>query len=567
MKDKILKEKNLKILFGIILGLLLFLIVFKLITKNNIKVKLNTNDVDLSVGDTYKLKTSSKGKLTFECEDKDIAVIDSNGEIKALKAGKTTITVKTSNGNKANCVINIYPRVDSLASDKTDIYIGKKDSEKLKYIIGPKDAKVLKEKWKIEDDSIATIDGNKVTGKKLGSTKVYLTINDKLKLTYNINIVKTADKIELDDINVNIGEEKKIKPKLKPSSADDVPFIYNIEDKELATIDENGTIKGLKEGKTNIEVSTPYGVKKTVSVKVKKVLVRSISLNYSNVTKRLSESIKLKADIKPNDATDKTIKWSSSDEKVATVDKDGKVKFKKKGKVTITAKSSNDIKAKCTINIKNNTHDRSAIFIGDSITYGYLSTPKGYGWGDYIGDHYDIGKTVNAGKSGWLISNYKDKLWLKTEVENYKNKKYDYVIMHGGINDTRWGVPLGTYNANDYSGKYDTKTFLGGLETYIYTAKKQWPNAKFGYIINYETPNCNKNTVTLAPEYYIVMKKVLDKWNIKYLDLYYGSTPDGVKYSDLLKVKTKEYIPDGLHINRAGYRLLSPYIYDWMNTL
>lgn len=568
MKDKILKERNLKILSCLIIGLILFLVVGKIITKNNAKVTINDKNVDLSVGDTYDLIPKEKGKYKYECADSDIASIDSNGHIKALKEGKTSITIKTSNGNKVNCIINIYPRIEKITAKKSDIYIGKKDTEKLKYEISPSNAKIFKEVWKIEDDSIATITDNKVKGKKIGTTKVYLTLNNNMKLVYNINIVKKADSISLDDVTVNVGEEKEISPKLKPSSADDVPFEYKADDDSIVSISADNIVKGLKEGKTKVIVSTPYGIEKKITVKVKTVPVRSISINKSNVTKALNESsVKLKANITPNDATDKSVKWSSSDDSIATVDKNGKVSFKKIGKVTITAKSSNDKKSTCTVNIKNNTYDKSALFIGDSITYGFKSTPKGYGWGDYIGDHYDIGKTVNAGKSGWLISNYIDDMWLYTEVKKHSNKKYDYVIMHGGTNDITRGVPLGSYNPNDYSGNYDTKTFLGGLETYIYTAKQQWPNAKFGYIINYETPHSSQNRIKLSPNYYKEMKKVLDKWNIKYLDLFFGSSNDGVKYSDILKVKSYEYVSDGLHLNRAGYRIISPYIYDWMNTL
>ncbi len=139
--------------------------------------------------------------------------------------------------------------------------------------------------------------------------------------------------------------------------------------------------------------------------------------------------------------------------------------------------------------------------------------------------------------------------------------------MHGGTNDISRGVKLGTYKANDFSGNYDTNTFLGGLEYYIYTVKKQWPKAKIGYIINYQTPNSNQNRATLSPKYYKKMKEVLKKWDVKYIDLYFGKASNGKTYSDILKVNTKVYLPDNLHLNADGYKLISPYIYKWMNTL
>ena len=109
---------------------------------------------------------------------------------------------------------------------------------------------------------------------------------------------------------------------------------------------------------------------------------------------------------------------------------------------------------------------------------------------------------------------------------------------------------------------------MGGLETCLYTIKKQWPKAKVGFIITYYTPLSKYGkTKDFYSKYYSAMKYVLNKWNIKYIDLFDGANPSGIKYSDLLKVNTKKYLPDGLHLNGEGYKLISPYIYNWMNTL
>lgn len=63
------------------------------------------------------------------------------------------------------------------------------------------------------------------------------------------------------------------------------------------------------------------------------------------------------------------------------------------------------------------------------------------------------------------------------------------------------------------------------------------------------------------------MKEVLDKWDIAYLDLYSGSTLQGISYSELLKVDSDTYLKDNLHLNAEGYEAVSPHIYLWMNSL
>ena len=214
----------------------------------------------------------------------------------------------------------------------------------------------------------------------------------------------------------------------------------------------------------------------------------------------------------------------------------------------------------------------SAIYFGDSITHGKCMdiTPEDeyYSWANYIKDNYII-ETYNMGVNGRRLGKV-DKLYLDIDNldKSLKEKNFTYVILHGGINDVGGSVPIGTYSETDFSGNYDTDTFLGGLETYLYKAIKTWPNSKIGYIINYKTPNDPKRSNDKVKKYFDEMKKVLNKWEISYIDLFEGETKDGKKYSeDLLKVDSSLYLFDYLHMNRKGYEIITPYIYEWMLSL
>ena len=79
---------------------------------------------------------------------------------------------------------------------------------------------------------------------------------------------------------------------------------------------------------------------------------KSVKLNKKKATLKKGASITLKATVKPTDTTDKTLSWTSSNSKVATVDGNGKVTAKKKGTCVITATTSNGKKAKCKITVK-----------------------------------------------------------------------------------------------------------------------------------------------------------------------------------------------------------------------
>ena len=81
-----------------------------------------------------------------------------------------------------------------------------------------------------------------------------------------------------------------------------------------------------------------------------KVAPTNISLNTSALTITKGNTYKLYATVYPSDATDKSVTWSSSNSNVASVSK-GTVTAKAGGKVTITAKTSNGLTAKCQVTV------------------------------------------------------------------------------------------------------------------------------------------------------------------------------------------------------------------------
>ena len=83
---------------------------------------------------------------------------------------------------------------------------------------------------------------------------------------------------------------------------------------------------------------------------IKIVDVNKVSLNKTSVELNVGETVDLVATITPNDATNKNISWSSSNNDIATVD-NGKITAKNPGSVIIEARSNNNITATCTVNV------------------------------------------------------------------------------------------------------------------------------------------------------------------------------------------------------------------------
>lgn len=434
-------------------------------------------------------------------------------------------------------------------------------------------------RYKSSDINIASVNeySGYVIANKEGTVTITAYDGNKTIDTCNVEVYEQKSyvvhieslKLSENDMSLYVGDSRQLKVTISPSSATNRKLTWSTSNNSVATI-SNGVVTATGVGTAVIKVRTENGIEVACRVTVK---------NKNTVTPTPTPSTKCTLTYNANGGTvTPTSKTVNKGDAIGTLPTPSRSGYNFTGWYTAIEGGS---KVAATTRLETNaaiyahwtkietspTKGKTAIFIGDSITAGKYGN---YSWANYIGEKYDLKKSVNAGLSGGVLSTFRGEKWLVDVVKKYKGKKYDYVILHGGINDialvARLGEPKGTLKAKDFSGKYDTNTFIGGLETYIYTAKKQWPNAKIGFIINYRTP-ADSAVDPKSSEYYSLIKKVCKKWGIKYIDLYAGKTTSGKKFSDLLKVNTKTYIQDGTHLNKAGYKVISPYIYNWMKTL
>ena len=105
-----------------------------------------------------------------------------------------------------------------------------------------------------------------------------------------------------------------------------------------------------KGGTVTITAKTSSGKKATCKVTVK-VKATKVKLSKTKLSLKVGKTATLKAKLTPKDATD-TLKWSSSNKKVVSVDKKGKITAVKKGTATITVKISGKKTAKCKVTVK-----------------------------------------------------------------------------------------------------------------------------------------------------------------------------------------------------------------------
>lgn len=215
---------------------------------------------------------------------------------------------------------------------------------------------------------------------------------------------------------------------------------------------------------------------------------------------------------------------------------------------------------------KSNLFHTSVIFSGDSITTGTHN--KNVGWAEILNRQFQFKQYEKVSVPGATLGVHPHKNQLYTQIKN-TNKNYDYVILQGGINDIQYSVDLGVIS-NSYCVKdFDSTTTIGGLETYLYYATKNFPDSKIGFIINYPTPMLSqklRKNISLNG-YYILIRKICEKWGISVLDLSnsISSNYNNLKYSSF-QMKSS-YFDDEIHPNKYGYKELTKIIKQWMEEL
>ena len=247
------------------------------------------------------------------------------------------------------------------------------------------------------------------------------------------------------------GESETLTATITPSNATgDKTVKWSSSNEAVATVDSNGKVTAKKAGTAVITATSSNGKTAgcTVTVKQKEIAITGISLNKSTTSLTEGESETLTATITPSNATgDKTVKWSSSNEAVATVDSNGKVTAKKAGTAVITATSSNGKTAGCTVTVKQKDTYTGLRDVNGTLTYFTNGqADKTYtGFVSYAGNNYYVINGVVD--TSYTNVTYDGKDWLY--VENGK-VRYDYTGIRPNENGW-WRIENGKVNFN-YTG-------------------------------------------------------------------------------------------------------------------
>ena len=316
----------------------------------------------MNVGDSFDISaivTDQSATVTWVSSDESVAKVAVSKDnkfgatITGVSKGTATITatqIIDGVAKYATCEVSVKEPVVNVEISPAQIEILRGSKYPLVIEFTPFRPDNMNVMWVSSDNSIVTVDDKGViTGVKGGQAAVSVISEDGIKVaSCTVTVREPVTSIQLDVHRVTTSLltgtyqlTYTIEPKGEGVNRD---VTWTSSAPDIATVSENGLVTFLKPGKATIVVKTIDGgisgnLIDTCEFYINNP-VTSVDLDYTDITLKMGEEFRLTALVLPEDASDKTVLWSSSDTNAATVNENGMVTAVNSGSATILCKSA-----------------------------------------------------------------------------------------------------------------------------------------------------------------------------------------------------------------------------------
>lgn len=289
--------------------------------------------------------TTDDKTITWSSDNENVLFVDQNGQIRGIKEGTANVKAVVAGKETTKQITVNEIHINSIAIDgDQEFEMIKNQTKNLSVTINPEnttdDKGVV---WKTNNEKVARVDNDgKVTALKEGEATITATVGtNETSVKINVKEIHINSVVinELDD-EFTRGDEFKFSATYTPENTTDEnkTVEWSSSNTDVGTIDQEGNFVALKEGTTKITAKIG-NIKAEREVTVIENHVGDFKLlQEEGEVLNIGNTQKLVTVVNPENCTDAyTIKYSSSDEAIATVDENGNVTALKDGKVVITA--------------------------------------------------------------------------------------------------------------------------------------------------------------------------------------------------------------------------------------
>lgn len=334
---------------------------------------LNAAEVSIGVNETYDISavgTASGATITFTIDGVDAASASGGltGEVnsnvltvKGVSEGTYTVAARMEyNGmiKSATCKVTVKTQVTDVTISPTTLNMNVGDTANLTVTVGPNSAYNKNVVWVSSDSEVVSVDtanatayGAIITAKKGGiATITVVSVSDGTKYaTCTVNVREAVTGIELNETNVTVNMNiipeyvliAKVLPENTTGLSDGVNrnVIWSSTDESVLTVSNNGKVTFVAPGSAAVVAKTEDGgftayCNFTVSVPVEEIRITSEDLILN-----VGDEVALTAEVLPLTASNRTVKWSTTDTNVITIDSNGTLKAVNAGHAAVFCRS------------------------------------------------------------------------------------------------------------------------------------------------------------------------------------------------------------------------------------
>lgn len=217
---------------------------------------------------------------------------------------------------------------------------------------------------------------------------------------------------------MSVGATDTVKVTFAPTNVTNKRVVYTSSDESVATVDSKGNVTALKAGKATIKATTTDGSKKTASVDVTVVKpLAQIVVKNPTLTLAVGTTAQAELSFVPADATDTSVTYESTNNKIATVDENGKITAVARGvaQIKVTSKANANVTNMIQVTVKDSVVTKVEVLDKVAATLTFT------GVGDTLVD--DLNTAVKECKSELAVLKGED--WTATCGDDAYTVKYD----------------------------------------------------------------------------------------------------------------------------------------------